>query len=90
MIPLIKFRDYLGKTSKDGSPPVSIKASDLDDNFAAVKIQDSIRGLYKCDFSKEGTELVFRAGNVATLWYTLTVCVNGVPKTMQVLGTEPV
>jgi hypothetical protein len=89
MIPLIKFQDYLGKPSKSG-PPVSIKASDLDGNFAAVKIQDSTRGLYKCDFSKEGTELVFRAGNVATLWYTLTVCVNGVPKTMQVLGTKPV
>jgi len=90
MIDLIKFQDYLGRTTTGSNPPVSIKASDLDDNFTAVKIQDSTRGLYKCDFSKQGTELVFRAGNVATLWYTLTVCVNGVPKTMQVLGTEPV
>jgi hypothetical protein len=89
MIDLVKFQDFLGKTSKDG-PPISIRASDLDQNFSALRIEDSTRGLYKCDFSKQGTELVFRAGNVATLWYTLTVCVNGVPKTMQVLGTEPV
>jgi hypothetical protein len=89
IISLIKFKDYLGRSSKTGGSPVSIKAQDLDDNFAAVMLKNSSRGIYKCEWQKDGTELVFRAGDAPVSWYSLTVCANGVPKNIRVLGTPP-
>ena len=90
IISLIRFKDYLSRNSKGGGPPVSIKAQDLDDNFQAVTLKNSSRGTYRCEWQKDGTELVFRAGDTPASWQTITVCVNGAPATLKLLGTPPV
>ena len=92
MISLIKFKNYLtggGSGGGKSAPPVSIKASDLDDNFAAVTPQEGKQGLYKIIANKLGFSLDFQANNKPATWVEITICVDGTEKKMMVLGTQP-
>ena len=90
MINLVKFKQYLSRSAIGNDSPVSIKAKDLDDNFLAVTVNDSTRGVYSCDHTPNGTELVFRAYDTEAAWQELTVSDGqGGTKTLSVLGTNP-
>ena len=91
---LVKFRDYLKSSLTKGSsePPVSIKAKDLDDNFAAttlIESKDTTDKVYKIKYAKEGKSIEFICGDKKVKWQEIDICVNGTPKKMKVLGTEP-
>ena len=85
---LIKFRDFLGKGGKSG-PPVSIRAADLDANFQSLAIAPDKLGIYQVLMTENGQEISFTANNRSVGWQELTICVNGTPKKMLVLGTDP-
>lgn len=92
MIKLVKFIKYLGRSGKGNEPPTSIKAQDLDDNFSAVTVSDSSRGVYKCDYLVAGTELVFRnQDKVEAAWQDITIKDGqGYANKFSVLATPPV
>lgn len=83
---LIKFQDYLGKKGGGTSP---IKAKDLDDNFGMLQLLPNKLGIYKVDTTSKGSTLNFTAANRSVRWIEIDICVNGVPKKMMVLGTDP-
>jgi len=85
MMPLVKFKDYLA--TKAGL--TSIKASDLDGNFSAVSVVDDKYGIYKSEYSKDGTQIVFKAQNRSVRWIEIDICVDGAAKKMMVMGTDP-
>ena len=86
---LIKFRDYLGKRGDGKSPPSVIRAQDLDDNFASLKLVPDKLGIYKVDTAKDGSTLNFQASNRPVRWIEISICVDGTSKKMMVLGTDP-
>jgi len=91
---LVKFKDYLKASLTKGSsaPPVSIKAQDLDDNFAAATLiqnKATTDKIYKVIYAREGTSLEFISGDKKVTWQELDICVNGVGKKIKVLATEP-
>lgn len=90
MIKLVKFIKYLQRSAVGNASPVSIKAQDLDDNFLAVTVNDSGRGVYKSEYTPLGTELIFRTPDAEASWQELTVSDGqGGTKTLSVLGTPP-
>jgi hypothetical protein len=91
MIDLVKFKQYLSGGSGDKSgPPVSIRASDLDKNFTNLTPIPDKFGIYKVEGeNNRGWSLVFRANNRSVSWREIDICVNGEPKKMLVLASEP-
>jgi len=89
MINLIKFKSYLSSGGGKSGPPVSISAKDLDDNFSALTPISDKFSLYKVDFTQGGYTIGFQSDGRPALWRELNLCVNGTPKKMKVLGTEP-
>jgi len=80
---LIEFKQYLGKGAPGSSaPPATIKASDLDDNFARCMIMDDPTGkIFRVSVTESGQkiEFLFRP-------YQITVCENGQAKQITVLA----
>jgi hypothetical protein len=85
---LVIFKDYLGNNSKTGSP-VSIKADDLDRNFKMCFLLPDDQGIYKISSTEQGSNLYFEAYGLAATWQEIDICVDGTPKKMMVLGTDP-
>jgi len=88
---LIIFKKYLSSPAAKGGlgSPVSIRASDLDNNFQALTLIPSEKAVYDTNYSKLGTELIFKANEMNAKWIELDVCVSGVPKKIMVLATDP-
>jgi hypothetical protein len=89
MINLTKFKQYLSRSATGNDSPVSIKAKDLDDNFNAVTLLDSSRGVYTADYSPLGTEIVLGDHDSEASWQYIRVTdVNGSPKILNILGAS--
>lgn len=85
------FKSYLiaGLTRGSGAPPVSIKAQDLDDNFMTLTIIPDTANIIMPIYKKEGTMLEIKCGDKTVEWIELSICVDGTPMKMKVLGTAP-
>ena len=76
---LILFRDYLTNSSNKNksTPPVSIKADDLDGNFRKVHILDS---------NKEKPLFTMTEGGTVPSTMLFDVCINGELKKIRFIG----
>ena len=86
---LVSFKKQLSGRGSNSNPPYVIRAADLDENFTRSSLTTEADSVYVVKYTNTGELIRFECDGKQAKWVELDVCVNGVPKKMMVLATDP-